>query len=221
MYNSIISPIAYVLGKILDILFVGLHQIGLGNIAIAIIIFTFLIKLLMLPLTVKQAKSMKLNKFIAPEVKAIQDKYKDKKGDQNAMIKMQEETKAVYAKYGTSQMGGCVQLLIQFPILMALYKVIQDIPMYVGQLKTLFLTILNGSNGGIMSVSDYADKMGQISANVDWSNVDAAVKAMNSFTVDQWNQLKDLFPAFAQIIADNQTKITEMNTFLTVNVSQC
>ena len=174
----------------------------------------------MLPLTVKQAKSMKLNKFIAPELKAIQDKYKDKKGDQNAMIKMQEETKAVYAKYGTSQMGGCVQLLIQFPILMALYKVIQDIPMYVGQLKTLFLTILNGSNGGIMSVSDYADKMGQISANVDWSNVDAAVKAMNSFTVDQWNQLKDLFPAFAQIIADNQTKITEMNTFLTVNVSQ-
>lgn len=220
MYNSIISPIAYVLGKILDILFVGLHQIGLGNIAIAIIIFTFLIKLLMLPLTVKQAKSMKLNKFIAPEVKAIQDKYKDKKGDQNAMVKMQEETKAVYAKYGTSQMGGCVQLLIQFPILMALYKVIQDIPMYVGQLKTLFLTILNGSNGGIMSVSDYADKMGQISSNVDWSNVDAAVKAMNSFTADQWNQLKDLFPAFAQIIADNQTKITEMNTFLTVNVSQ-
>ena len=133
---------------------------------------------------------------------------------------MQEETKAVYAKYGTSQMGCCEQLLIQFPILMALYKVIQDIPMYVGQLKTLFLTILNGSNGGIMSVSDYADKMGQISANVDWSNVDAAVKAMNSFTVDQWNQLKDLFPAFAQIIADNQTKITEMNTFLTVNVSQ-
>lgn len=46
MYNSIISPIATVLGKILDVLFIGLHQIGLGNIAIAIIIFTFLIKLL-------------------------------------------------------------------------------------------------------------------------------------------------------------------------------
>ena len=71
-----------------------------------------------------------------------------------------------------------------------------------------------------MCVSDYADKMGQISSSVDWSNVDAAVKAMNSFTADQWNQLKDLFPAFSQIIADNQTKITEMNTFLTVNVSQ-
>lgn len=220
MYNSIISPIATVLGKILDVLFIGLHQIGLGNIAIAIIIFTFLIKLLMLPLTVKQAKTMKLNTVITPEIKAIQDKYKDKKGDQNAMLKMQEETKAVYEKYGTSQMGGCVQLLIQFPILMALYRVIQDIPMYVWQLKNLFLAILTGTDGGIMSVSDYADKMGQISSSVDWSNVDAAVKAMNSFTADQWNQLKDLFPAFSQIIADNQTKITEMNTFLTVNVSQ-
>ena len=100
MYNSIISPIATVLGKILDVLFIGLHQIGLGNIAIAIIIFTFLIKLLMLPLTVKQAKTMKLNTVITPEIKAIQDKYKDKKGDQNAMLKMQEETKAVYEKYG-------------------------------------------------------------------------------------------------------------------------
>ncbi len=220
MYDSIINPIAKLLGKILDVLFIGLHQIGLGNIAIAIIIFTFLIKLLMLPLTVKQAKTMKLNTVIAPEIRKIQDKYKDKKNDQNAMLKMQEETKAVYEKYGTSQMGGCVQLLIQFPILMALYRVIQDIPMYVGQLKNLFVAILTGTDGGIMSVSDYADKMGQISANVDWTNIDAAIKAMNSFTVDQWNQLKDLFPAFGQIIADNQTKITEMNTFLTVNVSQ-
>ena len=100
MYNAIIEPIASLLGKVLDVLFVGINAIGLGNIAIAIILFTLLVKLLMLPLTAKQSKMMKLNSIIGPEVRAIQNKYKDKKGDQNAMLKMQEETKAVYAKYG-------------------------------------------------------------------------------------------------------------------------
>ena len=220
MFNAIIMPIAKVLGYIFNLLFEALSFLHIGNVAVAIVLFTIIVKLCMLPLSIKQQKLTKLNAVMSPEIKAINAKYKDKRNDQNAMMKMQEETKAVYEKYGTSQMGGCVQLLIQFPILMALYRVIQDIPMYVGQLKNLFLAILTGTDGGIMCVSDYADKMGQISSSVDWSNVDAAVKAMNSFTADQWNQLKDLFPAFSQIIADNQTKITEMNTFLTVNVSQ-
>lgn len=44
IYNTIINPIAWVFGKILDFLFMGLHAIGLGNIAIAIIVFTFLVK---------------------------------------------------------------------------------------------------------------------------------------------------------------------------------
>ena len=60
MYNAIIEPIASLLGKVLDVLFVGINAIGLGNIAIAIILFTLLVKLLMLPLTAKQSKMMKL-----------------------------------------------------------------------------------------------------------------------------------------------------------------
>lgn len=225
MYNAIIEPIASLLGKVLDVLFVGINAIGLGNIAIAIILFTLLVKLLMLPLTAKQSKMMKLNSIIGPEVRAIQNKYKDKKGDQNAMLKMQEETKAVYAKYGTSQMGGCVQMLIQFPILLALYRVFQRIPMYVTSLKALFINILGDGGNGIMSAADYSDFMSNTFntgtlAKVDWSNVNDAVVAMNSFTTEQWNLLKEHFTSYASVIADNQTKITEMNTFLRINVSQ-
>lgn len=225
MYNAIIEPIASLLGKVLDVLFVGINAIGLGNIAIAIILFTLLVKLLMLPLTAKQSKMMKLNSIIGPEVRAIQNKYKDKKGDQNAMIKMQEETKAVYAKYGTSQMGGCVQMLIQFPILLALYRVFQRIPMYVTSLKALFINILGDGGNGIMSAADYSDFMSNTFntgtlAKIDWSNVNDAVVAMNSFTTEQWNLLKEHFTSYASVIADNQTKITEMNTFLGINVSQ-
>lgn len=225
MYNAIIEPIASLLGKVLDVLFVGINAIGLGNIAIAIILFTLLVKLLMLPLTAKQSKMMKLNSIIGPEVRAIQNKYKDKKGDQNAMLKMQEETKAVYAKYGTSQMGGCVQMFIQFPILLALYRVFQRIPMYVTSLKALFINILGDGGNGIMSAADYSDFMSNTFntgtlAKIDWSNVNDAVVAMNSFTTEQWNLLKEHFTSYASVIADNQTKITEMNTFLGINVSQ-
>ena len=225
MYNAIIEPIASLLGKVLDVLFVGINAIGLGNIAIAIILFTLLVKLLMLPLTAKQSKMMKLNSIIGPEVRAIQNKYKDKKGDQNAMLKMQEETKAVYAKYGTSQMGGCVQMLIQFPILLALYRVFQRIPMYVTSLKALFINILGDGGNGIMSAADYSDFMSNTFntgtlAKVDWTNVNDAVVAMNSFTTEQWNLLKEHFTSYASVIADNQAKITEMNTFLGINVSQ-
>ena len=220
MYNAIINPIASFLGKILDILFMGLNAIGIGNVAVAIIIFTLIVKLLMLPLTMKQQKLTKIISIMNPELKKIQDKYKDKKGDQNAMIKMQEETKAVYEKYGVSQMGGCVQLLIQFPILMALYRVFQQIPLYISQIKDLFTAILNGQNGGIMAVNGYADTMKQFGENVDWNNVNAAVNAMNGFSADQWNQLKEAFPAFSQLISENYDKITHMNTFLGVNMSQ-
>ena len=215
MYNAIIEPIASLLGKVLDVLFVGINAIGLGNIAIAIILFTLLVKLLMLPLTAKQSKMMKLNSIIGPEVRAIQNKYKDKKGDQNAMLKMQEETKA----------GGCVQMLIQFPILLALYRVFQRIPMYVTSLKALFINILGDGGNGIMSAADYSDFMSNTFntgtlAKIDWSNVNDAVVAMNSFTTEQWNLLKEHFTSYASVIADNQAKITEMNTFIGINVSQ-
>lgn len=228
MYNAIINPIASVLGWILDILFQGLSAIGMGNTFVAIILFTLIVKLLMLPLTAKQQKMSKLQSIMSPEIQAINAKYKDKRGDQTAMLKMQEETKAVYAKYGVSQMGGCVQLIIQMPILMALYRVFQYIPMYVAQLKDLFLNILTNHNGGILSVDGFADKMSQINSTFDWTTVAAgnnetintAITTMNSFTTEQWNQLKELFPAFADTITQNHGAITDINTFFGINMSQ-
>ena len=219
---SIIKPIAQLLGYILDILFKGLNAIGIGNIAIAIIIFTLLVKMLMLPLQIKQQKMTKLQSVMNPEIKAIQEKYKGKNSDTVAMQKMQAETKAVYEKYGVSQWGSCVQLLIQMPILFALYRVFQQIPLYISQIKVLFLNIL-GLNGadGISSVSGYADTLNEIyGRTVDWSNTSTAVTTLNSFTSDQWIKLKEAFPAFSDMITQNLDKINHMNTFLGVNMSQ-
>ncbi len=219
MFNAIIMPIAQVLGYIFNLLFEALSFLHIGNVAIAIILFTIIVKLCMLPLSIKQQKLAKLNSVMSPEIKAINEKYKDKKNDQNAMMKMQEETKAVYEKYGVSQMGGCVQMLIQMPILLALYQVFRFIPLYITQLKNLFTAFLT-DNGGIMSASGYTDTMKQFGENIDWSNVNTAITEINKFSTENWEALRDAFPAFSDIIANSHASLEQMNTFLGVNMSQ-
>lgn len=219
MFNAIIMPIAQVLGYIFNLLFEALSFLHIGNVAIAIILFTIIVKLCMLPLSIKQQKLAKLNSVMSPEIKAINEKYKDKKNDQNAMMKMQEETKAVYEKYGVSQMGGCVQMLIQMPILLALYQVFRFIPLYITQLKNLFTAFLT-DNGGIMSASGYTDTMKQFGENIDWSNVNTAITEINKFSTENWDALRNAFPAFSDIIANSHASLEQMNTFLGVNMSQ-
>lgn len=219
MFNAIIMPIAQVLGYIFNFLFEALSFLHIGNVAIAIILFTIIVKLCMLPLSIKQQKLAKLNSVMSPEIRAINEKYKDKKNDQNAMMKMQEETKAVYEKYGVSQMGGCVQMLIQMPILLALYQVFRFIPLYITQLKNLFTAFLI-DNGGIMSASGYTDTMKQFGENIDWSNVNTAITEINKFSTENWEALRDAFPAFSDIIANSHASLEQMNTFLGINMSQ-
>ena len=219
MFNAIIMPIAQVLGYIFNLLFEALSFLHIGNVAIAIILFTIIVKLCMLPLSIKQQKLAKLNSVMSPEIKAINEKYKDKKNDQNAMMKMQEETKAVYEKYGVSQMGGCVQMLIQMPILLALYQVFRFIPLYITQLKNLFTAFLT-DNGGIMSASGYTDIMKQFGENIDWTNVNTAITEINKFSTENWEALRNAFPAFSDIIANSHASLEQMNTFLGINMSQ-
>ncbi len=137
----IIGQVAWLLGKIMDAIFNVLDFIGIPNIGLAIILFTVVVNLLMLPLTMKQQKFSKLSAKMNPELQAIQAKYKDKKGDNNAMMAMNQETQAVYAKYGVSPTGSCGQLLIQMPILFALYRVIYSMPAYVGKIKDAFTVL--------------------------------------------------------------------------------
>lgn len=219
MFNAIIMPIAQVLGYIFNLLFEALSFLHIGNVAIAIILFTIIVKLCMLPLSIKQQKLAKLNSVMSPEIRAINEKYKDKKNDQNAMMKMQEETKAVYEKYGVSQMGGCVQMLIQMPILLALYQVFRFIPLYITQLKNLFTAFLT-DNGGIMSASGYTDTMKQFGENIDWTNVNTAITEINKFSTENWEALRNAFPAFSDIIANSHASLEQMNTFLGINMSQ-
>ena len=122
--------IVWVLGKIMEGIFWVLDKIGIPNIGLAIIIFTIVVNLCMLPLTYKQQKFSKLSQKVNPEIKAIQKKYEGKK-DQDSQLAMNSEVQAVYGKYGISPTGSCLFLVIQMPILFALYQVIYHVPGYV------------------------------------------------------------------------------------------
>ncbi len=132
----LIGPIAEVLGYIMNLIVKGLHAIGIENglIALSITLFTIIIYTLMLPLTVKQQKFTRISSIMNPEIQAIQKKYANKK-DQASMMKMQEEQKLIYEKYGTSPTGGCLGSLIQLPILFALWPVVSNIQDYVPMVK--------------------------------------------------------------------------------------
>ena len=139
--GAILGPISKLLGFIMEGIFNVLDAIGIPNIGLAIIIFTIVIYLLLMPLTIKQQKFSKLSAKMSPELQAIQKKYKNKK-DNESMMAMNQETQAVYAKYGVSPTGSCVQLIIQMPILFALYRVIYAMPAYVTKIKDAFYPLV-------------------------------------------------------------------------------
>ncbi len=91
-----------------------------GNYGLAIILVTVLQKIAFHPLTVKSLKSMRAMQEIQPKVQAIQERYK------NNPQKKQEETMALYRKYGVNPMGGCLPMVVQIPIFIALYNALSS-----------------------------------------------------------------------------------------------
>lgn len=154
--TPVIGQVAWILGKIMNGIFYVINLIGIPNIGLAIILFTIVVNLLMMPLTIKQQKFAKLQAKMSPELQAIEAKYKGR-SDQDAMMAKNQEIQMVYAKYGVSATGSCVQLLIQMPILFALYQVIQRMPAYVTQIgntfKVLAEKIISVDGGGFLQES--------------------------------------------------------------------
>ncbi len=96
-----------------------------GNYGVAIIIFTILIKAILMPLTVKQQRAMIKTQKLQPLLMDLQKKYANDKE------KLNQETMKLYQKYQINPMGGCLPLLIQLPILMMLYFVVRKPIVYI------------------------------------------------------------------------------------------
>ncbi|MBQ6844059.1 MAG: YidC/Oxa1 family membrane protein insertase [Agathobacter sp.] len=156
--GAILGPVAKLLGFIMDAIYMFMYNVfGIENVGLSIIIFTIVIYTLMLPLTYKQQKFSKLSQAMQPELKAIQEKYKGRR-DEAAQMAMNNETQMVYDKYGVSPMGSCGQLLIQMPILLALYRVFYNVPAYITAVRDKFIVIADE----IMTYEGFSDIMSKI-----------------------------------------------------------
>ncbi len=100
-------------------LFGGSHGLG-------IITVTILIRLILLPLNIKQLKSSKAMQEIQPEMQALREKYSSK--DATTQQKLQQETMKLFQEHGVNPMAGCLPILIQMPILLAFYHAIYRAP---------------------------------------------------------------------------------------------
>ncbi len=115
IFGSIFAPIEYILTVALAALYSLTEQFGVPSYGLAIILLTVLVKILVYPLTKKQLKSMKAMQRIQPQMKKLQDKYKN-----NPQV-LQQKLMELYQKEGANPMSGCLPMLIQMPILMGMY----------------------------------------------------------------------------------------------------
>ena len=238
--GSILGPIAKLLGMLMDWIYSGISNITGGrveSVVLSIVIITIIIYMCLLPLTIKQQKFSKLSQKMQPEMQAIQAKYKNKK-DQASMMAMQEETQLLYQKYGISPMGSCVQMLIQMPILFALYRVFYNIPAYLSGVKGSFTGLVDS----IQQTSGYQDTLVSLmekynvvtSSGLNASNAasklaDASGDALSNYIIDilyklpskGWDALLDgkFFDGIQSAVEKTHDALLHFNYFLGLNIS--
>ena len=222
----IIGPIAELIGIIMNFIFDILGKIGLPNLGLSIIIMTILIYMLMLPLTVRQQKFSKLQRKMQPELQKIQKKYQGKK-DSASVAAQQEEMKQV-----------CVQLIIQMPILFALYRVFYNIPAYLPSVKTAFFPLVDelyklDPKGAILLAQNADEKYifsgvsafaKTLSSSIEGGNVDTIKNTMidilNKFQSADWTTLSEKASSLAGDITTTTAKLNQYNNFLGLNIAE-
>lgn len=210
--GGILGPVASLLGWILNVIYEFLSLFHIENAALCIILFTFIVKALMIPLTIKQQKFTKISSKMNPELMKIQEKYKGKR-DEVSMRKQQLETQAVYQKYGASPTSGCLPMLITLPILFALYRVIYNIPAYIGDIKNLYESIAVGLKATPDFATTLADNLKVTGLSAD-SSINSIIDALSKFNTGSWAELASHFPNISDVITTNSDKIMHINSFL-------
>lgn len=227
--GAILGPIARLLGYILQGIYSVLSTVGIENTGICMILFTFIVNALMIPMQIKQQKFAKMSSVMNPELMAIQAKYKNKK-DQESQQKMSLETQAVYQKYGVSPVSGCLPMLITLPILFALYRVIYNIPAYVPQVYAIYDNLAKVLQDAGVTVSQLADKsyisnptyvvtQAVKAAKSDAGNINYYIDVLSQFNSAGWDVLIKNHPDLTSVITKTADQARKINYFLGMNIA--
>lgn len=223
--GGILAPIAKILGYVIQVIYNVLEVFGIQNIGLCIILFTIVIRLIMFPLTLNQQRFTKINQLMQPEISKIQKKYRNKR-DNASMLKQQEEINAIYDKYGASPTAGCLPLLIQMPILLALYNVIMDVPTYIPRVYEAYKPIaqaLMSENGFVKTLQSIGETVNLSSRYTLSDNpvLDDVISYLAHMPNNAWDLISDKLPGAADVVASHVEGLIHMNDFvLGINITQ-
>lgn len=154
----ITRPLGFIISLIYDIV---------QNYGLAIILFTIIVKLLILPLQIKSQKAMKKQQKIQPIIAELQKKYA------NDQQRLQQEMMKVYKENNVSMTGGCLPLLIQMPILIGLYRVIQSPLTYIKGIDFHNAQVLESAKN---LVAEMVEKFPDVIGNISNMKIEQIVK---------------------------------------------
>lgn len=215
--GGILGPFAMIFGLILNAIYEVLDLVGIQNVALTIVLFTLIANILMLPLTIKQQRYSRVSALVTPEVQKIQKKYKGKT-DELSQRRMQAETAEIYQKYGASPSSGCLPVLISFPIMIALYRIIYNIPSYVNSIYSLFQTIaepISKSANGAEIMEGIIKDLNIAVSGFDINNIDKIIDVLNNVKTTGWDTVANAFasnPEVVQAINSVKDTIIEINS---------
>ena len=235
------GPVTKLLGLLFNAIYTLFNGMGIESIALSIVVFTVIIRLLLFPFNLKTTRSSKIQQFLRPEFNKITKKYKGKK-DQESMLAQQQETRELQEKYGIKMTQGCITSLIQFPVFIGLYNVIQNIPAYVPKVKALYEPIAQAimkTDNGYKLMSDFIDgnkiprlttKLVEFATSTDaasgkglesLNSVIDVLYRCNESLLDKVASTFSSNPEVANLIAQNSDQINRVNHFIFgINLSE-
>ena len=226
--GKIIGPIANLMGQIYNMLFDILHSnTSAGSLGLAIIIFTLIVKMLLFPLMVKQQKSSFLMQQMKPELDKIKAKYAGKT-DQMSQQRMAFEMQEFQKKNGASMMGGCLPMLIQLPILYALFYLFQNAYVYVDAIGANYTEIANAIINIPVATrmevfqpfaQEFVDaykNIDMVKDGFDMGQVNDVVMLVGNMKAADWNIVLQNLGSAGNDLAPLLATKNEIETFLTI-----
>ena len=226
--GMIIGPVADLMGQVYNMLFDVLHSsTSAGSLGLAIIVFTLIIKIILFPLMVKQQKSSFKMQAIQPELQKIREKYAGSK-DQMSQQRMAYEMQQLQKDSGVSMMGGCLPMLIQLPILYALFYLFQNAYVYVDAIGANYTEIANAIINipaalRMEAFAPFAQEFADAYKNIDiikdgfdMSQVNDVVMLVGNMTTEDWTTAMATLGSAGSELAPLLDTKNNIETFLTI-----
>lgn len=177
MFDWILGPLGNVLSFFNSIT---------GNYMLAILLFALLFKIILFPFSIKQQKTQQKQAYLRPKEMAIRNKYKGR-DDKVTQQKVQQEVMELYQSEGYSPFGGCLPLLLQFPIILALYNIIRNPLRYICGIPKDVITLISTAaeqSDTLKLMGAVRDNLAELQAKVAESAANVDVSAFTKLTAE-------------------------------------